>query len=95
MAWLTFGFCLASGLIGYGLQYSIRVPVGPGEPTEFGPSGLIVVTSVMLFLVSIVAGAVWRRFAPVLGLTPLPRRAGSEHVHDETCSRDHSSGQCP
>jgi zinc transport system permease protein len=94
MFWLTVGFSLAAGLIGFGLQNTVQVRIGPGEPESFGPSGLIVVTSVVLFLLSMVAGAVWNRFAPVLGLTPLPRRIGGPHVHDETCSRDHSSGQC-
>jgi zinc transport system permease protein len=95
MFWLTMTFCAGAGSIGFGLQYSLRVKIGPGDPVQFGPSGLIVVTSVLLFLLSILAGAVWNRFAPLLGLTPLPRRLGSPHVHDETCSRDHSSGQCP
>jgi zinc transport system permease protein len=94
MFWLTMAFCAGSGLIGFGLQSYLRVPLGRGEPVQFGPSGLIVMTSVALFLLTIVGGAVWNRFAPVLGLTPLPRRLGGPHVHDETCSRDHSSGQC-
>jgi zinc transport system permease protein len=94
MFWFTVAFSLVAGLIGFGLQYTIKVRVGPGEETQFGPSGLIVVTSVCLFLLSILGVAVWNRFAPVLGLTPLPRRPGAPHVHDETCSRDHSSGQC-
>jgi zinc transport system permease protein len=93
MFWLTIAFCLGSGLLGYALQNSFKVKVDSGDPVSFGPSGLIVVTSVMLFFASMVAGSVWNRFAPVLGLTPLPRRLGS-HVHDETCSEDHSSGQC-
>jgi zinc transport system permease protein len=94
MFWWTMAFCAGSGLIGFMLQYSLRVRLGPGEPVEFGPSGLIVMTSVAFFLLSMIAGAVWNRFAPVLGLTPLPRRLDAPHIHDETCSRDHSSGQC-
>jgi len=94
MFWLTIAFCAGSGLIGFALRNSLAVQVGPGEPIPFGPSGLIVVTSVLLFFASMAAGAVWNRFAPVLGLTPLPRRLGS-HVHDESCSQDHGFGQCP
>jgi zinc transport system permease protein len=94
MFWLTVAFCAGAGFIGYALQSSFQIRVGPGEPVQFGPSGLIVVTSVVLFFASILAAAVWNRFAPLLGLTPLPRRLG-QHIHDETCSHDHSSPQCP
>lgn len=94
MFWLTVAFCVGSGLIGFAMRNSFEVRVDSGEPVPFGPSGLIVVTSVVLFFLSMFAGAVWNRFAPVLGLAPLPRRLGGPHVHDETCSRDHSSGQC-
>ena len=94
MFWWTMAFCMGAGLIGFALQYSLRVRMGQGEPVEFGPSGLIVMTSVFLFLLTMVAGSVWNRFAPVLGLKPFPRRLDAPHVHDETCSRDHSSGQC-
>jgi len=94
MFWLTVTFCAGSGLIGYSLQSTFQVRVGSGDPVPFGPSGLIVVTSVVLFFASIAGAAAWNRFAPVLGLTPLPRRLTGPHVHDETCSRDHSSGQC-
>ena len=94
MFWFTVAFCALSGLIGYGLRNSFAVRVGGGEPVPFGPSGLIVVTSVFLFFLSMVAGAVWNRFAPLLGLTPLPRRLGA-HIHNESCTADHSVGQCP
>jgi zinc transport system permease protein len=94
MFWLTMTFCTLSGLIGFALQSSFRVHLGPGEEVQFGPSGLIVMTSVVLFVLSMFAGAVWNRFAPVLGWAPLPHRPTGLHVHDETCSRDHSSGQC-
>lgn len=94
MFWLTVAFCVGSGVVGFALRNSFELKVGPGEPVPFGPSGLIVVTSVVLFFLSMFAGAVWNRFAPVLGLTPLPRRLDAPHIHDETCSRDHSSGQC-
>ena len=94
MVWLTVAFCAGSGLIGFAIRNSVQVRVGGGEPVSFGPSGLIVVTTVALFFASMAAGALWNRFAPVLGLTPLPRRPGA-HQHDETCSEDHGFGQCP
>lgn len=94
MFWLTFAFCLGSGLLGFALRNSLQIRVGGGEPIAFGPSGLIVVTSVAVFFATMVAGAVWNRFAPVLGLAPLPLR-GVRHVHDDTCSADHGFGQCP
>jgi zinc transport system permease protein len=94
MFWWTVIFCGGSGLIGFTLRNSLTVTIGGGDPVSFGPGGLIVVTSVVLFFVSMVGGAVWNRFAPVLGLTPLPRRIGG-HVHDPTCTHDHSFGQCP
>ncbi|MFO0821607.1 MAG: metal ABC transporter permease [Gemmataceae bacterium] len=94
MFWLTFAFCLGSGLLGFALRNSFELRVGGGEPIPFGPSGLIVVTSVALFFATMVFGAVWNRFAPVLGLAPLPLRV-KRHIHDDTCSDDHGPGQCP
>jgi zinc transport system permease protein len=91
---LTLVFSLASGLIGFGLRNAISLNLGRGEPVHFGASGLIVVTSVFLFFLSMVIGALWNRFAPVLGLTPLPLRA-HRHIHDETCGHEHGFGQCP
>jgi len=94
MFWLTFAFCLGSGLLGFAIRNSVRLHISGGEPISFGPSGLIVVVSVFVFFATMVAGAVWNRFAPVLGFAPLPLR-GVRHVHDDTCSDDHGSGQCP
>jgi zinc transport system permease protein len=94
MFWFTVLFCVGSGLLGFALRNSFEFRVGGGEPVAFGPSGVIVVTSVVLFFLSMVVGAVWNRFAPVLGLTPLPLGL-RRHVHDDTCSQDHGSGQCP
>jgi zinc transport system permease protein len=94
MFWLTFAFCIGSGLLGYALRNSFAVHVGHGAPVEFGPSGVIVVTSVGVFLASMVVGAVWNRFAPVLGLTPLPLLS-RRHLHDASCAQDHGFGQCP
>ncbi len=94
MFWLTVLFCVGAGLIGFGLRNSIEVRIGGGDPVAFGPSGIIVVTNVVLFFGTIVASSVWNRFAPVLGLAPLPNRM-RRHVHDDSCSEDHSFGQCP
>lgn len=94
MFWLTVAFCLSAGLVGYTLSSNLEVRIGSGEPDRFGPSGVIVVTSVVLFFGSMLAGTVWNRFAPLLGLSPLPRRLGS-HIHGDTCSQDHTFGQCP
>jgi len=94
MFWLTFAFCLGSGLLGFALRNTLEVRIGGGAPIAFGPSGVIVVTSVAVFFATMVAGAVWNRFAPVLGWAPLPLR-GIRHVHDDTCSADHGFGQCP
>lgn len=94
MFWLTFAFCLGSGLLGFAVRNSIEIRVGGGEPILFGPSGVIVVTTVCVFFGSMLLGAVWNRFAPVLGFAPLPLRA-VRHVHDASCSDDHGLGQCP
>src|SRR5262249_17404190 len=51
MFWLSVAFCLGAGLIGFGLRNSFEVQVG-GRPVAFGPSGVIVVTSVALFFAS-------------------------------------------
>lgn len=94
MFWLTVLFCVGSGVIGYALRNSFELRVGPGDPVAFGPSGVIVVTSVFLFFATMLLGVVWNRFGPVLGLAPLPRRLGGQ-AHDDTCSSDHTFGQCP
>lgn len=94
MFWLTIVFCVGSGLLGFALRNSVAFSVGGGEPVPFGPSGVIVVTSVVLFFGSMIASAFWARFAPVLGFTPLPRSI-HRHIHDESCASDHPFGQCP
>jgi zinc transport system permease protein len=91
---LTLAFCLASGLLGFALRNSFEVHVGRGDPMHFGPSGVIVVTSVAIFFGSMAVGALWNRFAPVLGFSPLPLGA-RRHVHDDSCADDHGFGQCP
>jgi zinc transport system permease protein len=94
MFWLTVLFSVGAGLAGFAVRNSVEVRVGGGTPVGFGPSGVIVVASVALFFGTMVAGAVWNRFAPVLGLAPMPGGA-RRHVHDDTCSGDHGFGQCP
>jgi zinc transport system permease protein len=94
MFWLTVAFCLSSGLLGFALRNSIEFHLGAGDPVSFGPGGLIVVTSVCLFFASMIGAACWTRFAPVLGITPLPRNL-HRHIHDGSCDRDHPFGQCP
>jgi zinc transport system permease protein len=90
---LTVVFCIGSGLLGFALRNTVAVHVR-GEPVMFGPSGVIVVTSVAVFVASMMVSALWNRFAPVLGLTPLPLRT-RRHMHDATCAQDHGFGQCP
>lgn len=57
MYWLTIGFCVFSGLLGYFLSTTVSITVGAGQPVRFGPSGTIVVVSVLLFFCSVVPGA--------------------------------------
>jgi len=92
MFWFTIIFCLGSGLLGFALRNSIQIRLGGGDPVAFGPGGVIVVTSVFLFFVTLIAGAFWLRFAPVLGFTPLPRNI---HRHDASCGHDEAFGPCP
>ena len=92
--WLTMLFCVGSGLLGFSLRNAFEFRWGAGEPVAFGPSGVIVVTCVAVFFATMVLGRVWNQFAPVLGLSPLPLHQ-RRHIHDDTCSDDHGSGQCP
>jgi zinc transport system permease protein len=94
MFWLTVLFCIGSGLLGFTLRNSFEFSIGNGDSVPFGPSGVIVVMSVVLFFVSIVLASLWSRFAPALGLAPLPRMV-SRHIHDESCTNDHGFGECP
>jgi zinc transport system permease protein len=91
MFWYTVAFCIGSGLLGFAFR-NCEIGVHNGKTVTFGPSGVIVVTSVGLFFASMFARAVWTRFAPVLGITPLPRSI-HRHVHDGSCAQD-SFGQC-
>lgn len=93
MFWLTVAFCLASGAIGYGLSRTMTLSVGPMKDVEFGPSGVIVVVSVLLFFGSMLVVAVWNRFAPIFGGKQF--RGFHNHGPDDSCGPDGSSGQCP
>ena len=95
MFWLTVVFCVGSGCIGFALRNAIQVQVGGGDPVTFGPSGMIVVTSVACSSARWSPGRCGTDSPPFSGLTPLPRRLGS-HCHDDTCSdRTDGFGQCP
>lgn len=65
MFWLTIGYCIAAGLLGFALS-SVIVLGHAGHGTQrkelkFGPSGTIVVVSVMLFFGSLLAVKLRRR----------------------------------
>lgn len=92
MFWLTVGFSLAAGLIGYWASATMSLSVGHLRDVKFGPSGVIVVASVGLFFGSMAVVAVWNRFAPIFGgkqFHPM-RGAGGD-----PCGLDHPFGQCP
>ena len=77
MFWLTVGFCLTAGVVGFHLSTSYAVSVGTGRPVMFGPSGTIVVTAVAMFFVSIYVAGIFGRVRP---------------RHDPACDRDHPPG---
>ncbi len=93
MFWFTVVFCLGSGVIGYLLSRNMKLSIGPMSSVEFGPSGVIVVTSVALFFGSMMVVAVWNRFAPIFGGQQF--RAFHQHGPDDPCGTDHPFGQCP
>jgi zinc transport system permease protein len=92
MFWMTVGFCLASGVIGYWFSQRFELSVGTAQNVRFAPSGVIVVTSVGLFFGSMAVVAVWNRFAPIFGGKQF-RRPG--HGPGDSCGFDHPFGQCP
>jgi zinc transport system permease protein len=92
MFWLTVGFSLASGMLGYWASRRMSISVGDVQNVEFAPSGLIVVASVGLFFGSMSAVAVWNRFAPIFGGKQFRRPIN--HSGDP-CGFDHPFGQCP
>jgi zinc transport system permease protein len=92
MFWLTVGFALASGGLGYWASQSYHLNVGRVRDVEFAPSGVIVVASVAIFFGSIVAVAVWNRFAPIFGGKKFRRPM---HNPNDPCGLDHPFGQCP
>jgi zinc transport system permease protein len=93
MFWLTVAFSLASGLIGFWTSTHMEL-TAPGlrEPVRFAPSGVIVVASVALFFGSMVAVAVWNRFAPIFGGKQFRHPL---HNPNDPCGLDHPFGQCP
>jgi hypothetical protein len=72
MFWLTIALCLGAGLLGFGLRNSVELRLGGGEPIPFGPSGLIVVLTVIFFFGTMVLRRTWNRLAPLLGCSSLP-----------------------
>jgi zinc transport system permease protein len=92
MFWLTVAFSLASGLLGYWMSKQIFLSIGNVKDVQFGPSGVIVVTSVGLFFGSMVVVAVWNRFAPIFGGKQFRRPM---HNPNDPCGLDHPFGQCP
>lgn len=65
MFWLTVGFCVASGLVGFYLSTAVSVRVA-GAKVQFGPSGTVVVVAVGLFFGSVLWGP-GRRLARTVG----------------------------
>ncbi|MDB5313809.1 MAG: hypothetical protein JWO38_8011 [Gemmataceae bacterium] len=61
MFWLTVAFCAASGMLGFYLSTVISLKGAAGRPLKFGPSGTIVVVSVIFFFASIVWTGVRRK----------------------------------
>jgi zinc transport system permease protein len=92
MFWLTVAFSLGSGALGYWASTHLSLSVGSVRDVEFGPSGLVVVASVALFFGSMVAVAVWNRFAPIFGGKKFRRPM---HNPNDPCGVDHPFGQCP
>ncbi|MDW8243778.1 MAG: metal ABC transporter permease [Thermogemmata sp.] len=70
MFWLTVTLCLGAGLLGFALRNSVELRLGGGEPIPFGPSGLIVVLTVVFFFVTMLFRAIWNRLNYVLGRAP-------------------------
>ncbi len=93
MFWLSVLFCVGAGLVGFALRNNFEVRLGRSEPVQFGASGLIVVTSVLMFFGSMLFAAVWNRFAPALGLSQLPLHR-KYHAHGENCIHDQGLGNC-
>jgi zinc transport system permease protein len=63
--WYTFGLSVFTGLIGLAVSNSLYLPLGSGEPKQFGVSGTIVCLGVIFFALSMVVPVLRRRFAHV------------------------------
>lgn len=92
MFWLTVAFSLGSGALGYWASNRYTLSIGEAQNVSFAPSGAIVMASVGLFFGSMVAVAVWNRFAPIFGGKQFRRPAGGP---GDPCGFDHPFGQCP
>lgn len=67
--WLSIGFCVFAGLAGLWISLALPIPLPSGQVVKFGPSGTIVVVSVLTFFVSFA----WR---VLRGRKPSPALAG-------------------
>jgi ABC-type Mn2+/Zn2+ transport system permease subunit len=72
---LTVLISLLSGWVGYVLSVHAEIPLPTGGALELSPGGSIVLTAVALFAITLVIGAVRRRFG-----FDQPRKA---HVHPD------------
>lgn len=52
MFWLSIAYCVGAGLLGYTVSRVVLFGDVRGRPVQFGPSGTIVMVSVLLFLAS-------------------------------------------
>jgi zinc transport system permease protein len=59
----TVGLSILTGLAGLYVSSSVRLPIGQGEPKQFGVSGTIICLGVLLFALSMFWPALRRRFA--------------------------------
>jgi zinc transport system permease protein len=49
----TLGLSVVTGVAGLGISQSVALPIGPGDPKQFGVSGTIIVLGVILFALSL------------------------------------------
>lgn len=59
----SLGLSVLTGLVGLWISHSVSLPIGPGEPKQFGVSGTIICVGVLLFAVSMAVPYLRRKFA--------------------------------
>jgi zinc transport system permease protein len=79
MFWLTIALCLGAGLLGFGLRNSVELRLGGGEPIPFGPSGLIVVLTVVFFFATMLLRRIGSLFTPLSGHSHSPWLPQADH----------------